>query len=157
MMDRLFLLLIFGAFFLIPNFSNADEEEVNHVLDALHQGAANADWKTYFSLFSKDAVFMGTDATERWSIKKFREYVVGRPTGWQYSMTERHINFTPERNAAWFDELLWANSYGQTRGTGVLIKTDMGWKISQYSLSITIPNDLADKLSTNIKKYLNKR
>ena len=49
-------------------------KEVEQVLDALHSSAAKADGNLYFSLFSKDAVFIGTDATERWSLAAFRSF-----------------------------------------------------------------------------------
>jgi hypothetical protein len=41
---------------------------VSIVLDALHEAASRADGRTYFELFAHDAVFFGTDATERWPI-----------------------------------------------------------------------------------------
>ena len=35
------------------------------------------------------------------------------------------------------------DSYGVTRGSGVLRKTRDGWKIEQYVLSFAVPNDKA--------------
>ncbi|SVA88614.1 uncharacterized protein METZ01_LOCUS141468, partial [marine metagenome] len=40
-----------------------DRKAVTSTLDALHLYAHEADGKKYFSLYSDDAVFMGTDAT----------------------------------------------------------------------------------------------
>jgi hypothetical protein len=42
-----------------------------------------------------------------------------------------------------FDEVLDNDSYGTVRGSGVLRLTDDGWKIEQYVLSFTVPNDVA--------------
>jgi hypothetical protein len=42
------------------------------VLDTLHAAASRADARTYFGCFEEDAVFMGTDPHERWSLAQFR-------------------------------------------------------------------------------------
>ena len=57
------------------------------------------------------------------------------------------------RCLAWFDELLDSQSYGVARGTGVLLKTDTGWKVSQYVLTFPIPNDVADEVTERIKAF----
>nr|WP_280529664.1 nuclear transport factor 2 family protein [Shewanella dokdonensis] len=37
----------------------------------LHLSAAAADWDSYFSLFTEDAGFIGTDITEHWTMGIF--------------------------------------------------------------------------------------
>ena len=54
------------------------EAAVADVLDRYHRAAATADWDFYFDLLSKDAVFLGTDVSERWPKAVFREYADGR-------------------------------------------------------------------------------
>ena len=44
------------------------------VLDSWHAAAAAADEEKYFAAFTPDAVFFGTDATERWTRDEFRKY-----------------------------------------------------------------------------------
>jgi ketosteroid isomerase-like protein len=122
------------------------------VLDAYHAAAAAGNWEAYFALMSDDGVFLGTDASERWPKEEFRAYA-GNHRGWVYLPTDRHINVTPDGNSAWFDEILSSESFGTTRGTGVLIKTASGWKISQYHLTIPIPNPLARQLTDTIKEF----
>lgn len=123
---------------------------VDSVLTALHDAAAAADWTRYFGLYAPDAIFFGTDATERWTLDEFREYA--SPTrGWTYRMTERNIFVDPDGNTAWFDERLWNEGYGESRGTGVLVKGDSGWKVTQYNLTFPIPNDLAGEFTARIK------
>ncbi len=41
--------------------------------------------------------------------------------------------------------------YGPTRGSGVLRRTDDGWKIEQYVLSFAIPNDRSDAVVEAVK------
>ena len=48
---------------------------VSGVLDALHHNASIAAEEPYFALFAPDAVFLGTDGTERWTVDEFRGYV----------------------------------------------------------------------------------
>lgn len=150
---RIFICLVF----LLNGTVNAGENnDVSAVINQLHQHAAEAKFKAYFDLFTDDAIFIGTDAGETWDIKSFRNYakpVFDRGQGWTYTPKERHIYFSPGKDVAWFDELLDNASYGLTRGTGVLIKTDNGWKITQYHLTIPIPNDLAKDVANQIKAY----
>ncbi|MCP4661770.1 MAG: nuclear transport factor 2 family protein, partial [bacterium] len=40
--------------------------EVHAVVDAFHRAAAQADEEGYFALLAPAAVFLGTDAGERW-------------------------------------------------------------------------------------------
>jgi ketosteroid isomerase-like protein len=132
--------------------SDNDKQAVSETLDAYHTAASKADWDTYFGLMSDDAIFLGTDANERWDKETFQSYAT--PTkGWTYTVTERHINFTPDGNSAWFDELLSNSKYGTSRGTGVLIRVNDGWKISQYHLTFPIPNDIADGITQQIQVF----
>jgi len=123
-------------------------EDVTAVIDALHAAASSADGAGYFRLFTEDARFIGTDATERWTLAEFRAYAepyFARGQGWTYTPVERTVTIAPIQClcVAWFDEVLQNDSYGVTRGSGVLRKTRSGWKIEQYVLSFAVPNDRA--------------
>jgi len=131
----------------------AERAAADSVLADLHRLASEGDFDAYFALFTPDAVFMGTDATERWSLDEFRGYASGS-RGWTYHMTERNVFVDPDASTAWFDERLENARYGETRGTGVLVKTDEGWKIAQYNLTIPIPNDLAVEFADRIRGHL---
>ena len=116
------------------------------MLDGLHDAAADADGDRYWVLFSDDAVFMGTDASERWTIDEFRAYGQAgfdTGTGWTYEVEERFVSFSGDGRTAWFDEVIRNDKYGACRGTGVLKKVDETWRIAHYNLTIPIPNDLA--------------
>ncbi len=52
---------------------------------------------------------------------------------------------------AWFDERLFNETYGETRGTGVLVLRDGSWRIAQYNLTIPVPNELASDLVGRIR------
>ncbi len=127
-------------------------QSINRVLDSYHAAAADGDWDTYFDLMSEDGVFIGTDARERWTKPEFQLYSSGSD-GWVYTPQQRNINFTPDGASAWFDESLLSQSYGSSRGTGVLIRTDQGWKISQYHLTLPIPNGMVRDITNRIKEY----
>lgn len=128
---------------------NVDEKtEVDQTLNLWHQAAAQANFKTFFELMTEDAVFIGTDATENWSKPEFEVYAkpyFDKGKAWKFTSLERTIFISTDENTAWFDELL-DTSYKICRGSGVLIKTEKGWKITQYVLSHTIPNELAKEV-----------
>ena len=156
----MFRSLLFAAALALatPAFAATPEEDVGVVLDGLHAAAAKADGAAYFALYTPDAVFIGTDATERWSLSQFRAYAepfFSKGQGWTYAPRERHVTLAPVdcRCIAWFDELLDSKSYGTARGTGVLVKTDAGWKVAQYALTFPIPNDVADEVTDRIKAF----
>jgi len=130
----------------------AEQAAIAGVLDAFHAAAAVGDWNRYFALMSDDGVFLGTDAGERWPKAEFQAYAAGR-SGWVYHPRERHINLTPDGASAWFDELLLSESFGTARGTGVLIRTTAGWKISQYHLTLPVPNELIREITDSIKAF----
>jgi len=133
-----------------------DEVAVSAVLSSLHQAASNADGELYFSLFADDAVFMGTDASERWSVdelKAFAEPYFSQGRGWTYRMTDRNVFVATGGRTAWFDEALWNDAYGTCRGTGVLVLAGGVWRIAQYNLTIPIPNDLARGFAEKIKEH----
>ena len=132
------------------------QEKINNTLDALHHFASKADQKNYIDLFSKNAVFFGTDIEERWPIKSFNSYVKSRfdtGKGWTYKVNSRNVFISNNNKSAWFDELVENESYGIFRGTGVLIFENNKWKISQYNLLLPIPNDYLQKFANEIKKY----
>src|SRR5262245_50400204 len=97
---------------------NMDRALINHVLDLLHTAASEADGKTYFEQFAPDAIFLGTDATERWTLEDFKTYAQARfdkGQGWTYKSTYRSVYVSADRTVAWFDELLSNEKYGVCR------------------------------------------
>ena len=113
------------------------------VLDILHRAASTADEDVYFDLFTADAIFTGTDATERWSLAEFRAFALPyfeRDTAWTYLPYERSVVVAPDLGTAWFDEKLRNEKYGDTRGSGVLRRVGERWRIAHYVLSFAVPN-----------------
>jgi uncharacterized protein (TIGR02246 family) len=130
------------------------------VLEGFHAAAAAADEEKYFSYFTPDAVFLGTDGTERWTRDEFRKWAhpyFAKGKAWSFKAVARHIAFAPDYRVAWFDEALDTPNLGPCRGSGVVVATNNGWKIAQYNLSIPIPNDLADEVKERIAKYERER
>lgn len=147
------MLSLFSALSIL---SASPETDVDAVIDRMHQAASRADGSDYFAQFTTEARFIGTDATERWSLTAFRAYAepyFAKGQGWTYVPRERTVTIAPIdcRCVAWFDETLDNASYGQVRGSGVLRLTDDGWKIEQYVLSFAVPNDRADAVVAAIK------
>ncbi|MCB1647098.1 MAG: nuclear transport factor 2 family protein [Pseudomonadales bacterium] len=150
---RVWVLLI--SFCFTANLQAADQRTaVDAVMSRFHAAAAAGDYDSYFALFTDDGVFLGTDRTERWDIPTFRAYAKApfERGGWTYDMRERHIAFSADQQTAWIDEILFNQSLGECRGTAVLSRTPRGWKISHYSLTMLIPNDLAREVGAKSRE-----
>ena len=125
------------------------QEKLDVLLNGLHQDAHEGNYETYFERYTSDAVFLGTDKTERWTIQEFKEYA--KPAfadghGWTYEVVER--NWEGSGDTRWFDEILYNEKYGHCRGTGVVELINGEWKIAHYSLTLLIPNDIAAEVGS---------
>ncbi len=124
------------------------KKNINTVLDAWHNAASNANFDNYFELMTPDGVFLGTDATENWQNKAFRDFskpYFDRGKAWSFTAIERNVYVNETNDFAWFDELL-DTQMKLCRGSGVLKKVEGKWKIAHYVLSIAVPNENVDEL-----------
>jgi len=115
---------------------------IGDVLDDWHAAAGASDETRYFSHFADDGVFLGTDATERWGVAAFRAYAhphFAASRGWAFRSVRRDI--VVEGELAWFDEDLATENLGPARGSGVMRYDGQRWRIAQYNLALTIPNE----------------
>ncbi|MEP7251958.1 MAG: nuclear transport factor 2 family protein [Ginsengibacter sp.] len=133
-----------------PTDTVAAKNQISALLDSFNVAAAKADYDRYFDYYTDDAIFTGTDATERWDKKEFMVWAkpyFDKGHTWNFKAIDRHIYFDSTGNTAWFDELL-NTQMKICRGSGVLVKVGNEWKMKQYILSATIPNDLMDSVVT---------
>jgi uncharacterized protein (TIGR02246 family) len=141
---------------LAPPAAVPAQAAVAAVLDDWHAAAAAADEPRYFRHFAPDAVFLGTDGSERWTVEEFRRYahpyfVTG--VAWSFKPAGRRIAFSPDGSVAWFDEALNTPNLGPARGSGVLVRIKGAWKIAHYNLSVPIPNALLKDFKQRIEDY----
>ncbi|WP_103666047.1 nuclear transport factor 2 family protein [Gracilimonas amylolytica] len=165
-MRSLLLLLLMPVMFLVacqPKETPMppSPDAVDAVLDDWHAAAAEGDFERYFAHFESDSsIFMGTDATERWTVAEFKPwskpYFEDDGVAWTFTPTFRKIYFSDNGMVAWFDEELDTPNLGPSRGTGVLVKNENGWKIAHYNLTIPIPNSIVDDVVEQIESELNK-
>lgn len=123
----------------------AKRNQINAVLDDWHKAAAAADEDRYFGHLAADAVFLGTDETERWTRDEFRVWAkphFDKGKGWSFKANRRQVSLSRDGAVAWFDEILDTANLGTCRGSGVLVLDGDRWKIAQYNLSVPIPNDV---------------
>jgi ketosteroid isomerase-like protein len=149
------LFIVFCLTGCLPLFASADPlRSVAATLDAFHGAAARADLETYLGLLTPEAVFLGTDGSERWQGEEFRQFVSGHfneRQGWAYTADNRHVTLSADGRLAWFDEALTNAKYGQCRGSGVLVLEAGIWRIDQYNLSVPVPNDLMESVVASIR------
>ncbi|WP_274474754.1 nuclear transport factor 2 family protein [Mangrovimonas aestuarii] len=132
---------------------NIIKELTNTLLDNWHKAAANASFESYFSLMDQNAIFIGTDAAEHWTKEEFKTYskpYFDKGKAWSFTTIDRHIFISKDKKIVWFDELL-NTQMGICRGSGVLTLGNDTWKITHYTLSMTIPNKLVEDV-VSLKK-----
>jgi len=120
------------------------EKAVAAVIDDWHAAAAAADEGRYFGHIAEGGVFLGTDATERWTKAQFLAYAhpyFAKGKAWSFKSVRRDIRFSKNGTVAWFDEDLATPNLGPSRGSGVLVREGKTWRIVQYNLSVPIPNE----------------
>jgi hypothetical protein len=140
------LLFFFGSF----AFGQSEKSSVNNLLEEWHKAAAEANYEDYFSLMAEESVFIGTDPTENWNKQEFMKWAkpyFDRGTAWSFSTLERNVFFAEDAKIAWFDELL-DTQMGICRGSGVAVKEGDTWKVKHYVLSIAVPNEHVDSLTS---------
>ncbi|WP_160136936.1 nuclear transport factor 2 family protein [Chryseobacterium sp. c4a] len=145
------ILFLFG-FTIVSAQSNKafekEKSEIGSMLDAFNVAAAKVDYTGYFNFFADESTFIGTDATEVWNKKEFMVWAkphFDKKKTWNFTALKRNIHFSKDGKLAWFDELL-DTQMKICRGSGVVEKINGQWKVKQYVLSMTIPNDVVDKV-----------
>ena len=129
-------------------------KQINAFIDEWHDDAANARM-AYFDKIAKNGVYIGTDKTELWNRDEFKAWAkrfFERKSAWNFHSTKRNVYLSPDKKFIWFDELL-DTQMGPCQASGVIRKTDKGFEIEHYQLSIAVPNDVADKVTKTIKEF----
>ena len=122
---------------------NEPVEAIAKFVDNWHKAAAEANADAFFGSMTEDAIYIGTEAGERWLRDELREWskkYFERETAWDFKPSAREIYFSENEDYAWFEERL-NTGMGECHGSGVLALTNEGWKIKHYHLSVTVPND----------------
>lgn len=151
LITALLLFFTFSITFSAQNkgfYENVQKKNISKVLDDLNTFAATADYKNYFDLYAEESTFIGTDATEIWNKKEFMIWAkpfFDKGKAWNFTSLKRNVTFSKDGNYAWFDEVL-DTQMKICRGSGVLEKIGGKWKIRQYVLSATVPNDVIDEV-----------
>jgi hypothetical protein len=158
---RIITHLTVGLVFLMSIQAFAQHPDIHLFIDNWHRAAAQADSDVFFGSMHDDCVYIGTDATERWTKPEFVRFAkphFDKKKAWDFKPYDRDLHVTSDGSLAWFSELL-TTWMGVCRGSGILVKTSNGWKISQYHLSVTVPNEiigdfikLIDESSSSPKK-----
>jgi hypothetical protein len=134
---------ILGLFLILCINAQAQKNDIDTFIDNWHLAATNADQKSFFGAMDDESVYIGTDATERWTKNEFLNFAkphFEKGKAWDFKAYDRNVHISQDGKYVWFSELL-TTWMGVCRGSGVLSKTSEGWKIKQYHLSVTVPND----------------
>ena len=133
-------LFLVAACGLVPS----DNDDVASMLDDFHDAATKADFDRYFAHFAPEGRFLGTDATENWTVGEFRTWATRhfeKAPAWVYVPGRRDIAVDDAGTFACFHEIVVNAQLGECRGTGTLRRVGDSWKIMQYNLTVPIPNE----------------
>ena len=134
-------------------------QKIHQFIDLWHQAAAKADGNAFFGSMTENSIYIGTDATERWTKTEFMAFAkpyFDKGSAWEFKAYDRDLHVTSNGKIAWFSELL-TTWMGTCRGSGVLRKTRQGWKLEQYHLSVTVPNDIIKDFISLVDSYQNQK
>jgi hypothetical protein len=137
------LLASAGAFAQAAESDLALRKQVNAFIDEWHDDAANAR-EAYFDKIAPNGIYIGTDKTELWNREQFK--------AWSFKSTKRNVYLSADKKFIWFDELL-DTQMGVCQASGVIRRTDKGFEIEHYQLSIAVPNAVADKVTRIVKEH----
>ncbi len=116
---------------------------INRLMNNWHKAAADANANEFFDFMDDDCIYIGTDASERWTkqeVVQFAKAYFDKGKAWSFEPIERQVYFSRNKKTAWFNETL--NTWmGVCRSSGVLEKKKGKWKLKHYHLSVTVPND----------------
>lgn len=143
MSRSLVALLLFLLLSVSGKSQSSTENQINGLMDQWHQAASEANADGFFGLMSDRCIYIGTDAWERWNKEEFIAFAkpyFDKGKAWDFKPFDRQVFISEDGKTVWFSELL--NTWmGICRGSGILSLKDGNWKIEQYHLSVTLPND----------------
>jgi len=135
----------------------AYRKQIHAFIDEWHDDAANARM-AYFDKIAPNGIYIGTDKTELWNREQFKAWAkrfFDRKSAWSFKSIKRNVYLSPDKKFIWFDELL-DTQMGPCQASGVMRKTDKGFEIEHYQLSIAVPNQVADKVTKLVKEFESK-
>jgi hypothetical protein len=156
-MKKLLAALCLSLFALTAQASESDaalRKQINAFIDEWHDDAANARL-AYFDKIAPNGIYIGTDKNELWNREQFKAWAkrfFDRKSAWSFKSTKRNVYLSPDKKFIWFDELL-DTQMGVCQASGVMRKTDKGFEIEHYQLSIAVPNEVADKVTKIVKEH----
>ncbi len=158
-MKKLFLAccILFTSLTVMAQAAEKDaalKKQVNVFIDEWHDDAANAR-QAYFDKIAPHGIYIGTDKNELWNREQFKAWskrFFDRKSAWSFKATKRNVYHSADKKFIWFDELL-DTQMGVCQASGVIRKTDKGFEIEHYQLSIAVPNEVADQVTKVIKEY----
>ena len=143
---KFIILFVFLSSFLTFAQKN-DNQIINDLVNNWHKAAADANASVFFGFMADNCIYIGTDASERWTKEEFVKFAkpyFDKGKAWDFKPIERKVYFAKNKKIAWFDETL--NTWmGICRSSGVLEKHKGEWKLLHYHLSVTVPNGKIQK------------
>lgn len=134
-----------------PRLPEASVDSLNIFMEEWHLAAHNADAEGFFGRMSEDAIYLGTDASERWLRDELRQWAkkaFEREHAWSFTALERNWK---QEDGFWICDELLETGMGICRSTAVLVPENGSWKIQHYQLSLAVPNEKIEAFKALVK------
>src|SRR4051812_8995270 len=103
------LVLVLFLSGLTTHVFSQSNKEIDLFIDQWHQAAARADASAFFGAMADSSIYIGTDASERWTKSEFITYAkpyFDKGKAWTFKPYDRDVHLSPDGQFAWFSELL---------------------------------------------------
>ena len=106
---KLLGILIIALSFACQEPQSVDEAAaIDKLLNNWHLAATKAD-TSFFDYLDSNAIYIGTDASERWTRSEFEVFALPyfrKGKAWEFKTIERKVYLTDIDDIAWFDKTL---------------------------------------------------
>ncbi len=128
----------------------SEEAGILKTLETHLIAAATKNHTLFRSVFVPRGQFIGTDDCEIWTVDQLVKELEKSKSGWDMTKCAQRTACLVDRRdserIAVFFEVLVHKKYGKMRGSGTLLRCDdNNWRILQYILSFSVPNEVVEK------------
>ena len=128
----------------IKNGEADEKKAIVELLTRYRSALANSDAEKFFGCFDENSITFWTDEAERFTLPQLKAVLTpyfDQGQTWKRTVRDRHVYLGPNQQIGWFEEKTERDGVPM-RTTGVIQKTEKGWKIVQSNTAFALPNEI---------------
>lgn len=128
------------------NKDNEDDAKkaIVELLSRYRSALANSDAEEFFGCFAENSITFWTDEAERFTLPQLKAVLkpyFDQGETLKRKVRDRNVYLGPNQQIGWFEEKTKRDGVPM-RTTGVVQKTEKGWKIVQSNTAFALPNEI---------------